>query len=233
MTSSSKENPFINLFVNILIPIFILNKMTKVWGPQKTLIIALAFPVVYGIYDLIRRRRANPFSILGIVNISVTGTLALLGLGGIWLAIKEALFPGLIGVFVFASSFSKKPFVLSLLYNPQIFHTDRISEELEKQQKKPEFDGLLKTSTQLLSGSFFLSACLNFFIGLSVFKPLSDSLGANERSELINQQIAQMTGWGFTFILVPSMICLMLIFWHLLKGLERITSIPTKELLKT
>ena len=107
MNQSVKKNPpnenaFINLLVNIAIPVLILNKLSQKIGPTQALILAVAFPLTYGIYDLIRRKKWNAFSLLGLLNVSITGSLAVFGLGGVWFQIKEAAFPLLIGIFVFA-----------------------------------------------------------------------------------------------------------------------------------
>jgi hypothetical protein len=53
-----RENPFINIICNIVIPTVVLMKFsTDEWlGPLRGLIVALIFPVSYGVYDLITRK---------------------------------------------------------------------------------------------------------------------------------------------------------------------------------
>ena len=114
----AKENAFLNLIFNIALPVFILNKLSKTIGPLNALILALAFPLAYGAYDLIKRKKVNAFSILGLLNVSLTGGLALMGLNGFWFAVKEAAFPALVGCFVLGSAFTKKPFIETLFLNP-------------------------------------------------------------------------------------------------------------------
>ena len=53
-----------------------LSKETRL-GPVWGLIVALAFPVSYGIYDFIARKKTNLFSVLGFVGILLSGVLGL------------------------------------------------------------------------------------------------------------------------------------------------------------
>ncbi|WP_374030368.1 VC0807 family protein [Bdellovibrio bacteriovorus] len=103
-----KENGLLNIVFNIVLPVLILNKLSKFIGPFWALVLALAFPLGYGAYDLIKRKKFNAFSALGLLNVLLTGGLALLGLHGFWFAVKEAAFPALVGLFVLGSAFTKK-----------------------------------------------------------------------------------------------------------------------------
>ena len=69
------DNPFLSLIVNILIPVMILNKGGHYISAQYTLLIALCFPLVYGIQDYLRRKHKNYVSLIGLVNIMLTGFL--------------------------------------------------------------------------------------------------------------------------------------------------------------
>ena len=57
--NQNKENPIINLLCNVVIPSLILTKLS---GPEKlgqvnALIIALAFPIIYGGWDFISKKK--------------------------------------------------------------------------------------------------------------------------------------------------------------------------------
>jgi hypothetical protein len=72
----------------------ILNKGGKVGlTPTQAFLIALAFPLFFGLYSLIKEKKMNYISVLGLINILFSGILTILALGGIWFAVKEALFP--------------------------------------------------------------------------------------------------------------------------------------------
>lgn len=227
-----QENTILNLLFNIVIPVFILNKLTARLGPGPALLLALAFPLSYGAYDLIRRRKANPFSLLGLLNILITGGLAWIGINGFWFAVKEAAFPLLIGIFVLASSWGKKPAVAMLFVNPALFHMDRMNESLKQHGREKEFEQLLKRATRWLAGSFFLSATLNFLLAERIFLPMADNLDEAAKSVLLNDQIATMTQWSLLVILLPSMIFLSGILYGLIVKVRALTGLKDDEFMK-
>lgn len=226
-----KENGLLNVFFNILIPILILNKLNKYLAPVPLLIIALSFPIGYGSYDLFKRRKFNFFSLMGILNVSLTGTLAILQLGGVWMAIKEAAFPLLAGVFVLASAYTKLPFIETMLLNPDLIKVDLIKQKLQEKQTENHFDKLLQKSTILLACSFVISSVLNFGLAYKIFTPISESLNSEAKAELLNQQIADMTSWSWLITFLPGMLMLVGIFFFVLKGIEKLTDLKQDDLM--
>lgn len=227
-----KENGFLNLIFNILIPVLILNKLSKFIGPFWALILALAFPLGYGAYDLIKRKKVNAFSVLGLLNVMFTGGLALMGVSGIWFSIKEAAFPLLVGCFVFGSAFTKKPFIETLFLNPSLMKVELLEEKLMAHGKQKEFHDHMKKATMWLSGSFVLSALLNFILAERIFLPIDATLTPEAHSLVLNEQIAKMTTWSMAVIMIPSMIFLMGIFWYLMKGINQFSGLKTEELMR-
>ena len=85
----TKENLFINLGFNILIPILILRKGDDWLGESlgnltnthanSTLVssillaIAIFFPIAYGLYDFVQRKKCNLLSVLGVISAFLTG----------------------------------------------------------------------------------------------------------------------------------------------------------------
>ena len=227
-----QENGLINILINVIIPVIILNKLSLKIGPANALMLALAFPIGYGIYDFIKRRKINWFSLLGLINVLVTGSLALLGINGFWFAVKEAVFPFLIGLFVFLSSHTEKPFVQTLLLNPQLMNLDALEQKLKERDNEFAFRKHIRVSTRMLSTSFFLSAVFNFLLARHIFIPLDSSLTDTAKSVLLNEQIAKMTSYAIAVIMIPSVAILSFILWHLLKGIRDLTGLKTDEILK-
>jgi hypothetical protein len=225
------ENGFLNIIFNILIPVLILNRGTRFLGPFWALIIALAFPLAYGGYDLVQRRKANAFSILGLLNVGVTGSLALLGLHGIWFSIKEAAFPTLVGLFVLGSAFTKRPFIETLFMNPSVMNVDLIKSKLREKNTESEFHIHMKKSTMWLSLSFVFSAVCNFILARHIFLPIDAALEASQQSIVLNDQIAKMTTWSMAIIMIPSVIFLLGIFWYLLKGIQNFSDLKTDDII--
>lgn len=226
------ENMFLNLGCNIFAPILILNKLSSPLGPALALVLALAFPLGYGLWDLWQRKKTNYLSILGLVNTLITGGLALIGVTGIWFAVKEAAFPFLIGLLVYFSSRTDKPAVQLLFLNPAVFRIESVQERIRERGRTDEFMSLLRQATVWLAVSFFLSALLNFILARRVFLPIPDGLIDADRSIRLNEQIAEMHQWSFLVILAPSMVILMTIFFVLTKRIKALTGMNDEELFK-
>lgn len=231
-----KDNVFINILCNVLIPIAILDKLPRYWHhPQVHLysvLIAFSIPLVYGGVDYFQKRKFNFIALLGLLNILFTGGFVIINVNSTWYSYKEALFPLLVGLFVLASSWTKKPFIRTLFLNPQVLHLDKIDEHLQKNNNTEAFNKHLMSSNIFLSFSFFLSSFLNYTIAKTVFVPITQSLNEFEQKQVLNEQIASMTAKSFLGIMLPSMITLMLIFWYFFSGTKKLTQLQTDEILK-
>lgn len=226
------ENSWLNLIFNIVLPVLILNKLTKFLGPMAALLLALSFPLAYGAYDLAKRKKVNAFSALGLLNVGLTGGLALMGLHGFWFALKEAAFPTLVGFFVFGSAFTKKPFIASIFLNPGVMKVDLLEEKLAANNKQNEFHNHLRKATMWLSLSFVFSAICNFILAQKVFLNIDSTLSAEAQSVILNEQIAKMTTWSMAIVMVPSMIFLLGIFWYLMRGVKQYAGLTTDDIMK-
>lgn len=226
------ENAFLNILFNVIIPVVILNKGSDHLGAVNALFLALFFPVSYGVYDLWKRRKVNALSILGLLNVSVTGGLAIYGIEGIWFAVKEAVFPLIIAAFVAGSAFTRKPFIQTLIMNPQTMKLDLIEDRLRETGRELDFLQLLQRATWLLSLSFLVSAILNFWLAQRIFTPLDPLFNEAERARVLNEQIGQMTGLSFVVIMIPSMIMLIGIMAYLFRGMTRTTGLSLQDLIR-
>lgn len=227
------ENPLLNILINILLPVVVLNKGSQYFDPKLTLVLALAFPLVYGIQDYIRRKHKNYVSLLGILNILLTGGLALMKLQGIWFAVKEASLPLALGLMVLASYWSKNPAARMIFCNPQVMKIDLIEARLREFNRDQQFHALLKRTTLWLSFSFFISAVLNFAIAYHIFVDIDAGLEPLAREQVLNEQIARMTWMGFAVIAAPLMIFSGILVMTFLKRVSVLTDTPVNNLLNS
>ena len=228
------ENPWINILFNILIPVFILNQLTRRLdenGPLIALLVALAFPLGYGIYDYLTRKKKNWLSLLGIVNVGFTGGMGLFQLEGIWFAIKEATFPALIGIAVYVSAFTRNPLMKLMAVDTGALDMQRISLRLTELGKEGAFFAHLRKSTKLMAVSFAISSFLNFVIAIRVFTQIDTALPELERQAILNEQIADMTWLGFAFIALPLMVFTFAVMWYLIAGIKRLTGLSLEEIM--
>jgi hypothetical protein len=170
---------------------------------------------------------------LGIVNVLIGGSFTLLKLEGHWFAIKEAVFPGLIGMFVFLSPYISKPFIESLFLNPEVMNFELIQKTVLERGVKEPLDKLLRLSNQVFAITFFVSGGINYWLALKIFSPLDPNLSDAIRGQLLNEQLAEMHSKGIMFIAAPSLIITMSLLFYFLNRLELLTGIKKEELMKS
>lgn len=225
-----QENPVINILANVVLPVFILNKLSSKL-PMAALLLALAFPLGYGLWTYWQTRKLNFISLLGFLNTSFTGGFALLHLEGLWFAFKEAGFPFLIGCFVLASSFRKEPFLKTMLFETGALNTTAILERMHLSSEA--LQRLFQRATLFFSFTFFFSALLNFILAYRIFEKIPANLLETERTTILNEQIARMTWQGYVVIFVPSILFFFLILFFFFRSLSRLTGLSFDELVKT
>ncbi|MCP4414721.1 MAG: MFS transporter, partial [Gammaproteobacteria bacterium] len=183
-----KSNPLIDLVISIIIPSVILMKLSgDEWlGTTYALIIALAFPFFYGVYELVVHKKFNFISLLGVISVLLTGGIGLLELEPKWLAVKEAAVPLVIGLVVLGSMKTRYPLVKTMLYNPKIINTERVDQAMAENNSLNEFENRMKKATYLLSGTFFFSATLNYFLARMI---VTSPAG----TEAFNEELGELT----------------------------------------
>lgn len=230
-----KENTFLNLGFNLVLPILLLNK-GKAWFGEHlepyfenvavgVLLIALAFPVGYFVYDYFKRKKYNLFSIIGLISVLMTGGIGILSIPTGWFAVKEAAIPLILGLAVLISLKTPYPLVRTLLFNPEIMHVDRVQAALREHKAEEEFEKLLSFCTWLLAGSFLLSAVLNFILARWIVVSPSGS-------DAFNAEVGKMMAWSWPIIAVPSMAIMIVALYKLLGGIKRMTGLELEQVIQ-
>lgn len=231
----SPNKVWLNLILDIILPVMVLNKLSPYLGengPFYALLIAISLPLGHGLYDLYKEKKINYISLLGLLNVLLTGGFALMKLEGIWFAIKEASFPALIGVFIFFSSYSKRPLFAFFLNQPGVFSTELIDERLDELSNRERYQELIRRCTLFFSGTFFLSALLNFYLAIWIFKGIDINLPDQQKAEILNSQIAEMTWKGYVVIALPLMIITTSLFYYCLRSLSKLTRLSFNEMMQ-
>ncbi len=220
-----QENLWINLVFNAVIPALILGfaSSDKRLGPVWSLVVALVFPLGYGVWDLATRRKWNVFSILGCVGTLLTGGLGLMKISGFWFAVKEAAVPVLIGIAIPLSLRTRQPLVRTLLYNDQVLDTRRIREALVARNKEADFNRLLRWASWMLAAAMLVSAATNF--GLAIWL-LPDQSGTEE----FNRQLGKLQFWSWPGTMLPTSAMIFYTLFRLLKGVEDLTGLKGDDL---
>ncbi|MEO0510166.1 MAG: VC0807 family protein [Verrucomicrobiota bacterium] len=233
--SPKKENTFLNLGFNILLPIVILNKGKQWFGSYLepyfenvaigVLLIAIAFPVSYFIYDYLKRSKYNIFSILGLTSVLLTGGIGILNIPTEWFAVKEAAIPFLLGVAVVVSLKTPYPLIRTLLYNPEIIDVPRVQSALEEHKAEKDFDKLLVQCTWLLAASFLVSAVLNYVLARQIVVSPSGT-------DAFNAEVSKMMAWSWAVIAIPSIALMMFTLFKLVSGIKRMTGLELEQVLQ-
>lgn len=226
MAAPQKTNPLIELLINIVIPSVILMKFSgeQELGVVGGLLVALAFPLVWGALDLVGRRKLNFISVLGLVSILLTGGIGLLQLDTQWLAVKEAAIPGLIGLAVLVSARTRHPLVKTLLYSPALIDVARVQQHLETRGTAREFDARLQNATTLLGGTFFFPAAMNYFLATWI---VTSPAG----SEAFNAELGRLTLLSYPMIALPSMLMMMAVLYYLARAMRELAGLKLTEAL--
>lgn len=221
-----RESMLANIMLNIVIPTLILTKGSKeeYLGPTLGVIVALAFPIGYGIMDYFRAHKVNLFSAIGVFSVIMTGGISLLKLPPEYMAIKEAAIPGLLGLATLISVYTRYPLVRTFLYNDKVMEVHKVHSALEKYGNVTAFERALNNASYMLAASFFLSSILNYVLATVV-------LVSPPGTEEYNAQLGTMTALSFPVITVPSMLVLVGAMIYLFRSITRLTHMHWEEIM--
>ena len=207
-----------NLAFNIIIPVLIMTKLSGEdnLGPAWSIVLALIFPIGFGLWDLKQSGKVNAFSILGIISVILTGGISLLKLPAEYIAIKEATIPALIGLAVLITQRTSKPLLKVFVLNEQIVNWQNLNQSLANTGTHALFEKKMAISSYIVAGSFFLSAALNYILAKVI---LVSPPGTTEYTE----ELGRMTALSYPVIVIPSMLMLLAALWYIFAQIKKLT----------
>lgn len=215
----------VSLLINILVPTVI---MTRFAGDDKlgainALLIALAFPFAYGVFEMLKNHKVGWIPVLGLVSIAISGGIGLLQLPASWVAVKEAMIPAILALVILASAWIGKP--LARVFLDAVIDKDKIYPILEEQNKMDDYERRTGVATWMLAGTFILSAVLNFILARIV-------VTAEGGTQLYTEQIGRMTALSFPVITIPVFIALTASILYIMSTLSKLTGLEMDEVLR-
>lgn len=221
-----KPRPWVDLLVSIIIPSVILMKLSgdEYLGSVMALLIGLAFPMGWGLFELVRYRKYNFIAVLGIISVGLTGGIGLMELDAGWLAIKEAAVPAVIGIAVLISTRTRYPLVRTLLYNPTVLDVEKIQSVLKEKGSEQEFEERLLKASYFFSLTFLFSSIMNFVLAKWIVTSPSGT-------QAFNEELGRMTLVSYPMIAIPSMIMMIAIFYYLWRSIRRLTGYTLEEVM--
>ena len=221
-----KPRPWVDLLVSIIIPSVILMKLSgdEYLGNTWALLIGLAFPLGWGLFELIRYRKKNFIAVLGVISVGLTGGIGLMEIDARWLAVKEAAVPLVIGLAVLISTRTRYPLVRTLLYNPSVLDVDKIQQSLRERNCEGEFEARLMKASYFFAGTFLFSAIMNYILARWIVTSPSGT-------QAFNEELGRMTLVSYPMIAIPSMVMMIAIFFYLWRTIRRLTGHTLEEVM--
>lgn len=226
MNTDKKPNPLLEIAITIIVPALVLMKLSSAdsLGPLRALLLALAFPLGWGLWDGFRRHKLNWLAVLGVVSTLLTGGIGLLALDARWLAVKEAAVPSLIGVVILGSIWTRNPLIRLLVFNASLFDVERVSAALAVKGTTAAFDQRLRQGTALLAGTFFFSAVANYVLARWV-------VVSPAGTEAFNQELGRLTLLSYPVIAIPSTLMMMGLLYWLARQAKALTGLDMGDML--
>ena len=194
-----------------------------------TFLIALIFPIAYFIYDLLKRKNVNVISILGFINVLLTGGIGIFGerfgLSKNWFIIKEGALPSLIGLALITLRKIRKESFNNILLNDMLFDNYKISSSINYERQN-EFERIVyKAGSHFIMG-LFISSFVQFVLASII-------VTANPGEPLFSEQVATMTWVSFLAVFVITLSIVGKGYLGLISGIEKITGLKKEDFLKT
>lgn len=220
-----KPSMLANLAFNIIVPTLILTKLSSddYLGPIYSIVIALSFPIAYGLHEYMQTKKTNFFSALGVFSVVMTGGMSLLQLDPEYIAIKEAAVPAIFGIVTLFSTRTKYPLVRTFLFNKEILQIDKVKASLQAHNTEQDFEHKLANASVMIAGSFFMSSVLNYILAKVI-------LVSEPGSVAFTEEIGKMTALSFPVIALPSTIVLFGVLFYLLHHIQKLTDLKTEDI---
>ncbi len=215
----------LSLLINVVAPTVIMIRFADEdqLGPVNALLLALAFPLVYGVYSMVKDRKIGWLPIVGLVSILISGGVGLLELPAEWIAVKEAMIPALLATAIIVSAWIGKP--LARLFLDRMLDKERVHAALHERGTFEEYERRTSVATWLLAGAFFLSAVLNFILARIV-------VTADGGTQEFTEQMGRMTALSFPVITIPVLIVLIVTIVYIMTTVSKLTGLEAEHVLR-
>lgn len=201
--------PILDIVIGAVIPILILNNLTKTLGAEMTYVVAALIPVAYTLIDtFFISRRFNVITSYVALAAIMNGVLAFWWVDGWRFAIKDTA-ALLVSLAVFVGSLLLgKPilqFFMAQIWQPD---TDAKSQALNRLFQSPNVARALRTGTVIVIAYSLIAAIINFFLNLNMVVAPFGGEGFNQQVAQVNAitriafTLANLAAFGLGFWLV-------------------------------
>ena len=214
-----------SLIFTLALPSAILMKTSgeDMLGPAYALCLALSFPIVYTLWDFLRRREVSWISCLGFVNVILTGGLGLMEVEGIWFAFKEASIPLVIATMTLLSLLWKEPLICKFFFHDALMNVNKVRDALQAHNQEKAFHRLIQKTTIFIAMSFLLSSVLNFMLAMYLLK-------SEAGTPAFNEELAHMQLLSYPVIVLPSMLITGLSLYFFFQTILKLTGLKLEDM---
>ena len=208
--------------VNIAIPIAILLTLSPEdrLGPIPALLLAVAIPIIYGIRSLLRTRKVQPATIVGLISVLLTGMIGVFELDARYFAIKEGGIPITFGLIVLLSNWTSFPIVRML--------ADQVVVKARVEQALTQRDAHAAYRTHLTHAGIFW-ACILFVSGVIKFSLASWIVTSPTGTVAFNQDLARLEAIQIPTSMTFTMILMLVLCTFIIRGIGKITGLSYQE----
>lgn len=213
------------LIINVLLPIAILVLLSddRFLGALPALLLAIAIPAAYGVWDLLRRRRVDASTILGILSVLLTGVIAVFKLPSGLFAVKEALIPVGFAALLLVSNRTSFP-IVKLLFDV-VQRKDRVERAVENIGGEAAYRAHVERCGALWAGTMAISGVMKFTLSSLIVTADAGTKAFN--TQLATYELAQIpTSKTITMVMILALI------WYIGKGTGRIVGLPPSQVLR-
>jgi len=99
-----------------------------------------------------------------------------------------------------------------------------VDQAMAEHNSQADFENRMKKATYLLSGTFFFSATLNYFLARMI---VTSPAG----TEAFNEELGELTLISYPVIALPSMIIMMGTLYWLIRSVQKLSHLKLEEIL--
>lgn len=214
-----------NALVNIFLPVVILLTLSddSRLGPLPALLLAVGIPATYGTWNLLRTRKVNASSILGIISVLMTGLIAVLELDTDLFSVKEAVIPAGFAAILLISNRMSFP-VVKLLFD-MVQRRDRVEQTVAKLGQERAYRAHIERSGTIWAVIMFLSAVMKFTLSSLI-------MSADAGTQEFNRQLATYELVQIPTSMLVTMVLILSLIYYIAKGTGSIIGLPPSEVLR-
>ena len=213
----------LQLLLNFVLPLIVLTRFSSdtSLGPTKGLVLALSFPVVYELYNVIKYKKLSWLSVVSISGILITGLISLLKLSVGWLALRRSIpYAVIASGIIIAEGFRYSP---AEKIAEQILDIKKIKSAINSPEVS--LKNLFKKCSYLAAALFATIAAVSYILTrLVITSPLD--------TPEFNQQYASLRIWSIVAITIPLLAGIVAIVMYLVSKLEKETKLDAETFMK-